>query len=323
MRRTSTATLALAIFSLLACDSALANESREAVLKAQKLCEERLKSGNGYENVTAEDGTLVVCGQGEKAPWSETAGPEITAHLASGQFCKPGVQNLADALRQTGISAGYTAKTLIMTLSRTLSEMKKSGTYDYEITDALFGQLKDALLQIDWDGKDSGWYFNGSDVDVYDDLTELSGLGRSYGRRYGMRVVPLLTELHAEHQKQYQNHGGRLVDQRRLQQSLGWSIFNMLFLSNSDIPDAEKPTQSDKKWLAEAYLEWVKTYSEEWYGLDENATKILAEVAPHVLAEIEKLETKRREAANLKNVTEESEREWQKRRPETIEDETN
>lgn len=286
MRRIVTMLMALVLFGLLSYDSASAGEGHKSVLKkAQELCAKRLKSlpaqagGNGYEKVLAEDGTLVVCGKGEKAPWSETAGPEVSAADASGQFCKPEVQNIAKAMKSQGLPQGEIAKFLIHALKVNLRQAQLTGSWHNETTDALFSQIKESMAALDWSGKDLGWHWNGAGAP--DDLWDLAVVGREYGKRYGMRVISLFDSL-----SYGPNRDGS--DWKADNLNLFTTAIEGMLVPNVSVPESERPTVAESQALAEMLPKLAQAYKRTIF-LWTNTEEKLAAIAPHVLAELKKI----------------------------------
>ncbi|MBI2635670.1 MAG: hypothetical protein HYW79_04000 [Parcubacteria group bacterium] len=285
---------------------------------AKKLCLAKLGEDNlnQWEKITLEDGTIIVCGKGEKTPWSETTGPEITVLTETGgRTCASTAYNLSGNLQTLGISAGETARTLIVIMGSVLEKMKETGRYDYEITDALFRQINELLPSLDWIVKDSGWYILGEADSA---LSRLSYMGRLYGKRYGMQVISLFNQLIVDGNARYRdNEAWSLYYRKEILKNLYYAINGLILISDT-LPDWEKPTKQEMKELAKTYLEFIKAYPEKHGWLSKKEIEVLADTDPDILAEIRKLETKREETANLKNVTEEAEKEWQKKQPDII-----
>ena len=265
--------LVLLLFSTI---PALALQSEE-ILKAKKLCAERLKSGNGYEKVLTENNTLVVCGKGEKAAWNETTGPEVSTSESGNQFCKPGIPNLAEAMKSQELPQGEIVKFLIRAYMLKLQEGKNTGSLNYEATGALFSQIKEAMAALDWPGKDKDWHWNG--LEALDDLYDLASIGKYYGKRYGMQIVSLFADLLSNPDM---NESRTVINVFRV------ALENTLFPYDS-VPEPDRPTITESQTLAEMLLKFALEYPDYDVVLLPSEKEKLTAIAPNVIAELERI----------------------------------
>ena len=282
MEKVLTAFAAFLLFGLLSYNSASANESSEPILKAKELCAERLKSGNSYEKVLAEDGTIVICAKGTEASDNKTAatdGEIYASVLPKNTTCNTGIQNIAEAMKSAGISNGYVVKTLIETFSLVLWQARQEKPHDYRVADILFAQIEEKLESVGWTGQDTGWYIIGDGETTFHSLAYVA---REHWQRYGIKITNSLAKLSIS-TKQLDRYSHETIVYG-LQRALEGPLFEAT-------ADDQKPTDADLKMLAALLLEYASTYPEQtsWSYTEGERKETLARIAPDVLAELKKI----------------------------------